>query len=120
MKKQENSMSVTSPDTMMAASIQHLVMFAANHIERIEKWLALGAPRDGEVWRRWCDTEDRLGHACRVALILRATEVVVLCESIRLRGCTEALVRENPFKIAMAIRFYLHGGNDREDHETED
>jgi len=113
-------MSATSPDTMMDASIQHLVIWAADHIERIEKWLELGAPDAREIWRSWCDTEEKLGHAYRVALTLRATEVVALCESIRLRGCTEALVRENPFKIAMAIRIYLHGGNDREDHETKD
>lgn len=120
MEKQEKPMPVTSPDTMMAASIQHILMYAANHVDRVDKWLELGAPCDGDVWQRWCETEDRLGHACRVALILRAAEVVALCESIGLRGCTEALVRENPFKIALAIRCYLHGGNDREDHETED
>ena len=53
-------------------------------------------------------------------MILRAAEVVALRESIPLRGCMEALVRENTFKIAMAICIYTHGGNAREDHETQD
>ncbi|MCC5829281.1 MAG: hypothetical protein JJU36_07520 [Phycisphaeraceae bacterium] len=109
-----------TPDTMMAAPIQQLLIATANHIERLAEFVKLGGSREHELWRRWCDHEERIGRSCRIAMNPRAAEVVALCESIRLRGCTEALVRENPFKIAMSIRIYTQGGNACEDHETQD
>ncbi|RMF21473.1 MAG: hypothetical protein D6760_09380 [Deltaproteobacteria bacterium] len=92
-----------------------MAIFAANVVCRTAKWLDLGAPMDDPVIRRWCRREDRIVRLCRGALKLRAGELVALCERMDIRGCSETLVRRDPFLVALAVKRQLHGGIKDED-----
>jgi len=104
-----------TPDSLMERPIQDVAIFAANVVRRTAKWLDLGAPMDDPVIRRWCRREDQIVRSCRVALKLRAGELVALCDRIGIRGCTETVARRDPFLVALAVKHQLHGGIEDED-----
>jgi len=104
-----------TPDGLMQRSIQDVAIFAANSICRIHTWLRMGGPRDDSLIRRWCRREGQIVHSCWMVLTRRAGELVALCEHLHIRDCTETCAREDPFRVALAVKYQLHGGIDYED-----
>ncbi len=99
---------MVTPDDRMTVPIEQLLFLAKEYVDRCVGWLSLPAEKLArpEVQQILRD-EDDIGHANRTALRVRAAEVVRVCERIGLRGCTEAMVRDNPFLVVMAIECQL-------------
>jgi hypothetical protein len=99
---------MVTPDDRMTVPIEQLLFLAKEYVDRCVGWLSLPAEKLArpEVQQILRD-EDDIGHANRTALRVRAAEVVRVCERIGLRGCTPAMVRDNPFLVVMAIECHL-------------
>ncbi len=107
----ERRPAVVTPDDKMTVPIDRLLFWAARCAQRVVRLCALPAeqletPEFQAVARR----EDEFVRAYRTVLRLRAAEVAAFCHRVGLRGCTAALVRDNPFLIVLAIDKHLQGG----------
>ncbi|MBW7905487.1 MAG: hypothetical protein LC135_03240 [Phycisphaerae bacterium] len=107
---------MVTPDDRMDVPIEQLLFLATECVRRAMTWAAMPAEKFArpEV-QALAQAEDEFVHTYRTVLRLRAAEVVRVCERIGLRGCTAAMVRDNPFLVVMAIECQLerlHGGRE--------
>jgi len=101
-----------TPDDKMTVPIGRVLFWAARCMRRVVVLLKMPPEKiSTPTWQTVADAESEFVRTYLVVLKLRAAEVVAYCERIGLRNCTTAMVRDNPFLIALAIDRYLQGGN---------
>jgi len=102
---------MVAPDDKMTVPIDRLVFYAARCMRRVETLLKMPPKKiNTPAWQIIADAESEFVRTYLTVLRLRAAEVVAYCERIGLRGCTTAMVHDNPFLIALAIDRYLRRG----------
>lgn len=102
---------MVTPDNKMTVPIDRLLFWAAQCVRRVITITELPPDLlDQPDVRAVVQREDEFVHAYRTVLRLRAAEVATFCMRMGLRGCTAAMVRDNPFLIVMAIDKHLQGG----------
>lgn len=103
---------MVSPDDKMTVPIDRLLFWAARCVRRVESLCMMPSEQlETPEVQAFARREDDFVRAYRTALLLRAAEVAAFCGHIGLRGCTAAMVHDNPFLVVMAIDRYLQGGN---------
>jgi len=104
---------MVTPDDKMTVPIDRLVFWAARCVRRVESLCTMPSEQlETPEVQAFARREDEFVRAYRTVLLLRATDVARFCDRIGLRGCTAAMVRDNPFLIVMAIDRHLQGDCD--------
>ena len=115
----ENTVPVTADDKM-TVPVDNLLFWASRCIRRSLKLARMAAEWEGHPgYEELLAKEDEFVLAYRIVLRARAAEIVQLCESIGLTGCTVEVVRQKPFEIALAITNLLYGDIDEDSQATD-
>ncbi len=102
---------MVTPDDKMTVPIDRLLFWAARCVRRVITITKLPPDfLDRPDVRAVAQREDEFVHAYRTVLRLRAAEVAAFCDRIGVRGCTPAMVRDNPFLIVLVIDKHMQGG----------
>jgi len=106
---------LVAADNKMTVPIEHLLAQAYLCDERVQKIACLATEWEGRPeYQSLIATEKEIVLAHSITLRARAAEVVRVCESLGLSGCTVELVRKRPFDVVVAIHRFLHGDTDED------